>query len=259
MTVIMPWEHADPLTEALYQVRMRGAFYSWTEASGPGSVEMPQLPDTLTFHIVARGTAYLEVDGEDAVALPAGQLALVPRGIGHRVSTAPHAPLLGRADLLPQTMLGESFSILRFGPADDRGTASPALRRGRLRLVRRQRCARGAAADHPRRLGRPPDDGGAAAAAGRRAAGAASRRRRRRDAARRRARGGDGARLARRAGGRGDGMAGGSPRSSARPGDRGGAPHPRVPLDPRRRWPRARRCRGRGSPRVSPTWSARRR
>ena len=73
MTTIMPWEHADPLTEALYQVRMRGAFYSWTEASGPGSVEMPQLPDTLTFHIVARGTAYLEVDGEDAVALPAGR------------------------------------------------------------------------------------------------------------------------------------------------------------------------------------------
>ena len=33
MTTIMPWEHADPLTEALYQVRMRGAFYSWTEAS----------------------------------------------------------------------------------------------------------------------------------------------------------------------------------------------------------------------------------
>jgi AraC-like DNA-binding protein len=119
MTTVMPWEHTDPLTEALYQVRMRGAFYSWTEASGPGSVEMPQLSDTLTFHIVARGTAYLEVDGEDAVALPAGQLALVPRGIGHRVSTEPHAPLLGRADLLPQTMLGEAFSILRLGPADE--------------------------------------------------------------------------------------------------------------------------------------------
>ena len=122
MTTITPWEHADPLTEALYQVRMRGAFYSWTEASGPGSVEMPQLPDTLTFHIVARGTAYLEVDGEDAVAVPAGQLALVPRGIGHRVSTAPYAPLLGRADLLPQTMLGESFSILRLGPPEDEAT-----------------------------------------------------------------------------------------------------------------------------------------
>ncbi len=118
MSTMMPWEHADPLTEALYQVRMRGAFYSWTEASAAASVEMPQLPDTLTFHIVARGTAYLEVDGEDAVALPEGQLALVPRGIGHRVSTEPNAPLMGRADLLPQTMLGDSFSILRLGPAD---------------------------------------------------------------------------------------------------------------------------------------------
>lgn len=116
--MLMPWEHSDPLTDALYQVRMRGAFYSWTEASVAGSVEMPQLPDTLTFHIVARGTAYLEVDGEEAVALPEGQLALVPRGIGHRVATAPGAPLLGRADLLPQTMLGDAFSILRLGPAD---------------------------------------------------------------------------------------------------------------------------------------------
>jgi AraC-like DNA-binding protein len=116
LTTLMQWEHSDPLTDALYQVRMRAAFYSWTEASVAGSVEMPQLPDTLTFHIVARGTAYLEVDGEEAVALPEGQLALVPRGIGHRVSTAPNAPLLGRADLLPQTMLGDSFSILRLGP-----------------------------------------------------------------------------------------------------------------------------------------------
>lgn len=118
MSAIMPWEIADPLTEALYHVRMRGAFYSWTEASTTASVEMPELPDTLTFHIVARGTAYLEVEGEDPVALRQGQLALVPRGIGHRVSTEPDAPLLGRADLLPQTMLGDSFSVLRLGPAD---------------------------------------------------------------------------------------------------------------------------------------------
>src|ERR671912_496681 len=107
MTAIMPWEHPDPLTEALYRVRMRGAFYSWTEASAEGSLAMPQFPDTLTFHIIARGTAYLEVSGHDALQLDAGQLALVPRGFGHRVSTSPHAPVLGRADLLPQTMLGD--------------------------------------------------------------------------------------------------------------------------------------------------------
>lgn len=115
----MPWSHDDPLTEALYQLRMRGAFYSWTEASGEVAVDMPQFPDTLSFHIVSRGTAYLEVDGAEAIALEAGTLALVPRGIGHRVASAPGAPVLGRADLLPQAMLGESFSLLRIGPADE--------------------------------------------------------------------------------------------------------------------------------------------
>ena len=36
MSTPMPWWNADPLTDALYEVRMRGAFYSWTEASGEG-------------------------------------------------------------------------------------------------------------------------------------------------------------------------------------------------------------------------------
>ena len=116
MSTPMPWDREDPLTEALYQLRMRGAFYSWTEASGDASVEMPQFPHTLTFHIVARGTAYLELDGAEPRAVEAGTLALVPRGIGHRISTAPGARLLGRADLLPQVMLGDAFSVLRLGP-----------------------------------------------------------------------------------------------------------------------------------------------
>lgn len=118
MSTPMPWWNADPLTDALYEVRMRGAFYSWTEASGEGSVAMPQFPETLSFHIVARGTAFLEVEGQAPVRLDAGELALVPRGIGHRISTSPDAPVLGRADLLPQTMLGDSFSILRIGPEE---------------------------------------------------------------------------------------------------------------------------------------------
>ncbi|MFK4806393.1 cupin domain-containing protein [Microbacterium sp. ZW CA_36] len=116
MSVTMPWDTEDALTAALYRVRMRGAFYSWTEASAEGSVEMPQFPSTLSFHIVAHGTAHLEVEGADAVPLDAGMLALVPRGIGHRISTSPGAQVVGRADLLPQTMLGDAFSVLRIGP-----------------------------------------------------------------------------------------------------------------------------------------------
>jgi len=119
MGISMPWEHEDPLTQALYRVRMRGAFYSWTVSTRQGAVAMPQIADTLSFHIVARGCAFLEVDGAEAVRLDAGHLALVPRGIGHRVSTAPGAGLLGHADQLPQTMLGDSFSILHIGHPDD--------------------------------------------------------------------------------------------------------------------------------------------
>ncbi|MGL5928213.1 MAG: cupin domain-containing protein, partial [Dermatophilaceae bacterium] len=75
------------------------------------------MADTLSFHVVARGCAFVEVDGPggaggpDVVRLDAGQLALVPRGLGHRVSTSPGARALGRADELPQTMLGDAFSL----------------------------------------------------------------------------------------------------------------------------------------------------
>lgn len=118
MSMVMPWDEVDDLTAALYHVRMRGAFYSWTEASSCGAVEMPRIPHTLSFHIVDSGTAFLEVDGEKPRALLPGSLALVPRGIGHRISTDPGAPVLGVADELPQTMLGESFSLLRLGEPD---------------------------------------------------------------------------------------------------------------------------------------------
>ena len=43
---------------------------------------MPRIADTLSFHIVARGCAFIEVDGAEAVRLNAGHLALVPRGMG---------------------------------------------------------------------------------------------------------------------------------------------------------------------------------
>ena len=45
-----------------------------------------------------------DYSGEESQRLDAGMLALVPRGIGHRVATRPGAPVLGRADLLPQTI-----------------------------------------------------------------------------------------------------------------------------------------------------------
>ncbi|WJL95263.1 AraC family transcriptional regulator [Microbacterium sp. ET2] len=114
----MPWDTADELTTALFHVRMRGAFYCWTEAAGTAAVEMPQIDHTLSFHIVDTGTAYLEVDGAEPLRLDPGMLALVPRGLGHRISCRPGGAVLGRADELPQTMIGDSFSVLRIGSPD---------------------------------------------------------------------------------------------------------------------------------------------
>lgn len=117
--IAYPWERTEPLRDALFGLRMRGAFYSWTEASGDVAVTMPQFPSTLSFHIVAEGVAHLEVDGHEPRRLVAGQLALIPRGIGHRVSSRVGARVLGRADLLPQTMRGDAFSVLRIGPESE--------------------------------------------------------------------------------------------------------------------------------------------
>ncbi|MGL4177670.1 MAG: cupin domain-containing protein, partial [Dermatophilaceae bacterium] len=72
--------------------------------------------------------------------LDAGQLALVPRGIGHRVSASPGARARGRADELPQTMLGEAFFLVTFGEPGAEAARDP-VRRGRLRLPRRARPA----------------------------------------------------------------------------------------------------------------------
>ncbi|MFB9378356.1 AraC family transcriptional regulator [Kineococcus gynurae] len=110
-----PWAAPEPLAEALYHVRLRGSFYCWARTRGEVSVEMPRLPRTLSFHVVARGEVWLEGDEDDAVLLRPGDVALVPRGLGHRLSAAPGIAPTGRADQLEQVMLGDRFSVLTLG------------------------------------------------------------------------------------------------------------------------------------------------
>ncbi|NLE78418.1 MAG: AraC family transcriptional regulator [Rhodococcus sp.] len=112
---VEPWLPRDPLAEALYLVRMRGVFYSHTEATGPWGLEIPPFENCLSFHVVTRGGCWLERDGQAPVYLRAGDLALVPHGRGHLLRSHPGAAIDGRVDVMPQQMVSEHYSLLRCG------------------------------------------------------------------------------------------------------------------------------------------------
>lgn len=117
-----PWTPGEPLAEVLHLLRMRGVFYCRSEVSAPWALEMPAFEDCASFHVVVSGEAVLDVPraDENAVRLVPGDLAVVPHGAGHVIRSEP-APLhAGRVDLLPQEMIGEHCSVLRYGGGGDR-------------------------------------------------------------------------------------------------------------------------------------------
>lgn len=114
----VPWTPVEPLTEALFRVRMHGVFYSWTRATEPMAVDMPSLPDCLSFHVVTEGEVWIVVDGHPPTLLQTGDVALVPRGLGHSLTTEPGRPSSGRVDELPQEMVSDHYSVMTLGPGD---------------------------------------------------------------------------------------------------------------------------------------------
>jgi AraC-like DNA-binding protein len=112
---IAPWTARDPLGEALHLLRMRGVFYSRTEASEPWALEMPAIPDSVSFHVVTAGSCWLEVAGDEPIELRTGDLALVPHGRGHTLASEPAVGPAARVDLLPQHYISEHYSVLTYG------------------------------------------------------------------------------------------------------------------------------------------------
>jgi AraC-like DNA-binding protein len=110
-----PWLPVDPVGEALHLLRMTGIFYCRTEVTAPWSLEMPALAECLSFHVVTAGGCWLRVDGAEDVYLRAGDLALVPHGHGHLLFSQPGVIPAGRVDQLPQQLVSEHYSILRYG------------------------------------------------------------------------------------------------------------------------------------------------
>lgn len=120
-----PWTPVDPLAHALHLLRMRGGFYCRSELSAPWALEMPPVADSVSFHLVVSGEMWLEVPGSATARLLPGDFVIVPHGSGHVMRSDPSitsAGSPGPVDLLPQTMIGDHYSVLHYGGGGEHST-----------------------------------------------------------------------------------------------------------------------------------------
>ena len=88
MTLGMP--SVEPLGETLQGLRMSGALYCHSELTAPWGLALPPpLPVCLIFHIMVAGQCRIHVEGVEDRVLHEGDLALVPQGQGHLLSSGP--------------------------------------------------------------------------------------------------------------------------------------------------------------------------
>ena len=108
------WPPVDPLGEALHFLRMSGTFYCRSELTAPWALALPPVKGCLSFHVVVSGRCWLEVEGGDRQPLEPGDLALVPRGEGHQLSSEPGIPAPSVHELRHEHV-SDRYAILRHG------------------------------------------------------------------------------------------------------------------------------------------------
>jgi AraC-like DNA-binding protein len=108
-----PVRPSDSLGEALHFLRMSGVFYCQSELSTPWAIELPPFSGCLSFHVVTAGGCLLSVEGMDDRRLEAGDLALVPHGGGHTLSSERGIPAT-RIEALPHDHVNDRYAILRY-------------------------------------------------------------------------------------------------------------------------------------------------
>ncbi len=91
---------ADTLSDLLRAIRLRGAIFFYVEGSDPWVAETPEskllipaiLPGVdhlMEFHVVARGSCWAAIAGEEPVRLDEGDIVIFPQGDHHVISSAP--------------------------------------------------------------------------------------------------------------------------------------------------------------------------
>jgi AraC-like DNA-binding protein len=108
------WDAVDPLGEALHTLHLSGTFYCRSELTEPWGLAMPAMPGCVWFHVFLSGRCELAVDSLAPVALVPGGFALITKGQGHVLRSAPTVNTPNVLDL-PHEMAGERYALLRYG------------------------------------------------------------------------------------------------------------------------------------------------
>lgn len=95
-------------------LQLTGVLYCRAELTEPWGIELPALEGVMMVEVVTSGHCWIELEGRAPVFMPEGSLALIPRGIRHKIRSSPTA----RSELLadvPIELVGERFEIMRYG------------------------------------------------------------------------------------------------------------------------------------------------
>ncbi|MBC7924569.1 MAG: AraC family transcriptional regulator, partial [Bryobacteraceae bacterium] len=113
MEVVLP-PIVDPVGEALQFLRISGTFYCLSEFTAPWSLDVPPINRSLMLHVVTSGRCWVETKGRTPRLVQTGDLALVPHGDGHVMSSEPGLPAVKLFDL-PRVQASERYEHVRMG------------------------------------------------------------------------------------------------------------------------------------------------
>jgi len=89
------------LTDVLTVTRLRGTTLDQLVAAAPWGVRLPDAP-LAAFHAVAQGTCWLTLPGQPPVQLVPGDVALLPTGASHLLTSSPDTPPRPYAELVAE-------------------------------------------------------------------------------------------------------------------------------------------------------------
>jgi AraC-like DNA-binding protein len=83
----------DVLSSVVDALRIKGQLFCRAQRHGPWGIVLPAVPAPY-FHVIERGTCWLERDQTPPLPLAAGEVVLLPAGTAHRLVDAPGRPAL---------------------------------------------------------------------------------------------------------------------------------------------------------------------